>query len=216
MSKQFLAVLVVAVLALFGIFTLTKKSSSDNQSGNGTQDKSSQLSEHKKGAGTAGVTLIEYGDFQCPICKQYYPIVQKVQETYGDKITFQFRNFPLTQLHPHAFEAARAAEAAGLQGKFWEMYDLLYQNQDTWAKSPSAGSIFASFAEQLSLDKAKFQADSSSEQVANIINADVRAAQDIGAGGTPTFVLNGKKLDKNPTDVEGFKQLIDAEIAKNN
>lgn len=214
MSKQFIAVLVVVILGLFGVFALTKKST-DNNSGSNSSSSSSknQLSEHKSGAGKKGVTLIEYGDYQCPVCKSYYPLVKQVQQAYGDDITFQFRNFPLTQLHPHAFEAARAAEAASLQGKYWQMHDLLYENQDTWAQSSSPSSIFDTYAAQLGLNLDKFKSDEASEQVASIINADEQEALRIGANGTPTFVINGKKIDNNPTDLNSFKQLIDNAIS---
>ena len=214
MSKQFIAVLVVVILGLFGVFALTKKSADNSQSGsNSSSASANQLSEHKAGAGKKGVTLIEYGDFQCPVCKSYYPLVKQVQQAYGDDITFQFRNFPLTQLHPHAYEAARAAEAAALQGKFWEMHDFLYENQDSWAQSANPSSIFDTYAGQLGLDVSKFKTDQASEQVASTINADVNAAQKIKASGTPTFVINGKKVENNPTDLASFKQLIDDAIA---
>lgn len=211
MSKQFVAILAIVIVGLFGVFSLTKNS--NDSKGNGTSN-SSKISDHKEGSGKKGVTLIEYGDFQCPICKQYYPILKQVKQAYGDDITFQFRNYPLIQIHQHAFEAARAAEAAGNQGKFWEMHDLLYENQDTWANSQSTAPIFESYARQLKLDVEKFKSDMASEQVASVINADVSAAQSIGATGTPTFVLNGKKIDNNPTNVQGFKQLIDNGIAE--
>jgi protein-disulfide isomerase len=212
-NKQFIAVLVVVVLALFGVFALTKKSTDNGSGSNSSTSSSSQLSEHKAGAGKKGVTLIEYGDYQCPVCKSYYPLVKQVQQAFGDDITFQFRNFPLTQLHPHAYEAARAAEAASLQGKYWEMHDLLYENQDTWAQSADPSSIFETYAGQLGLDVNKFKTDVSSEQVASTINADVGAAQVLQATGTPTFVINGKKVESNPTNLADFKNLINNAIS---
>lgn len=209
MSKQFIAIVIVVILGLFGVFSLTKKSSDSNNS----SASSAQPSEHKQGAGKKGVTLIEYGDLQCPACKAYYPVVKQVQQAYGDDITFQFSNYPLTQLHPHAFEAARAAEAAGKQGKFFEMHDLLYENQDTWSQAPNVQTYFETYAQQLGLNIDQFKADQVSQAVSDTINADIKQAQAVGATGTPTFVLDGKKID-NPSDLAGFKQLIDAEIAK--
>ena len=214
MSKQFIAVIAVVIIGLFGVFSLAKNSS-DNGSNQSDSPSSGQLSEHKRGAGKKGVTLIEYGDFQCPACKSFYPIVSQVEKAYGDDITFQFRHFPLNQLHPHAFEASRAAEAAGKQGKFFEMYDLLYKNQDSWAQVSSASSIFENYARQLGLNLDQFKADVASEEVAATINADIKAGQEAGATGTPTFVLNGKKLDPNPQSLEEFKQAIDNVIAEN-
>lgn len=211
MSKQFIAIVIVVVIGLFGVFTLSKKSADQPNSSSAV----AQPSEHKEGAGKKGVTLIEYGDYQCPFCKDYYPTVKQVQQAYGDDITFQFRNYPLTQLHPHAYEAARAAEAAGKQGKYFPMHDILYENQDSWANASDVESIFASYAQQLGLNVEQFKADSASADVAATINADIQAAQQIGATGTPTFVLDGKKIDTPPNanDLNGFKQLIDTEIA---
>lgn len=209
MSKQFIAVIIVVVLGLFGVFSLTKKSGN----GSGSSAGAAQPSEHKQGAGKKGVLLIEYGDLQCPACKSYYPIVKQVQQVYGDDITFQFRNYPLNQIHPHAFEAARAAEAAGKQGKFFEMHDLMYENQDSWSQAPGVSAIFEGFAQELGLNLDQFKADVTSEAVADTINADIKAGQAVGANSTPTFVLDGKKID-SPSDLDGFKQLIDAAIAQ--
>lgn len=214
MSKQFIAVIVVVVLGLFGIFSLTKKS--NNGQNGSSSGGNAQASEHKIGAGNKGVVLVEYGDFQCPACKSYYPLVKQVKEAYGDDITFQFRHFPLSQIHPHAVAAARAAEAAGKQGKFFEMHDLMYENQDSWTQLPDVSPIFQGFAQQLGLNIDQYKTDLASSEVAATINADTKAGQAAGANSTPTFVLNGKKLDKNPSSLEEFKKLIDEEIARKN
>jgi len=208
-SKQFAAVIVVVILGLFGLFALAKK----DKQGTGTNS-TGQVTSHTVGAGNKGVTLIEYGDLQCPACKSYFPIVNQIKAEYGDDITFQFRHFPLNQIHPHAFQAARAAEAAGKQGKFFEMHDLMYENQDSWSNLSEVTTVFESYAQQLGLDLEKFKADVASAEVAADINADVKAGQEIGANSTPTFVINGRKIEKNPTTFESFKELIDAEIAK--
>ena len=111
-------------------------------------------------------------------------------------------------------EAACAAEAAGMQGKFWEMHDLLYENQQAWASAPSVSKTFEDFASQLHLDQAKFKKDMASSTAFDIINADIKSAQATGATGTPTFVLDGKRIEETPRDVEGFSKLIDEAIAK--
>lgn len=207
MNKQFLAVVAVVIAALIGVFALA----SDGENGqNGSS--SSQASSHAQGAGNKGVTLIEYGDFQCPACKQFYPLVKQVKEEYGDDITFQFRNFPLTQIHPNAMAAHRAAEAAARQDKFFEMHDLLYENQDSWSPLPDPTSVFEGFAKQLNLDIEVFKSDVASEEVAATINADIKAGQEAGANSTPTFVINGQKIE-NPKSLEDFKRLIDEAIA---
>ena len=212
MSKQFIAVIIIVIAGLFGVFTLTKKSNDNQQSSNGS---SSQVSEHKKGAGNKGVTLIEYGDFQCTACKSYYPMIKQVKESYGDDITFQFRHFPLTQIHPQAFAASRAAEAAGKQGKFFEMHDMLFENQDSWSAQSSVTPIFEGYAQELGLNIDQFKADVLDANTAAVINADLKAGQAIGAISTPTFVLNGAKIE-NPKSLDEFKKVIDDEIAKSN
>ncbi|HYF96497.1 MAG TPA: thioredoxin domain-containing protein [Patescibacteria group bacterium] len=212
MSKQFIAVIIIVILGLFGVFAMTKKSSDDQQSSSGSEAKTS---EHKKGAGNKGVTLIEYGDFQCPACKSYYPMVKQIKESYGDDITFQFRHFPLTQIHPHAFAASRAAEAAGKQDKFFDMHDMLYENQDSWTSQSNVTTIFEGYAQQLGLNMEQFKADVLNAETAAVINADLKAGNAIGASSTPTFVLNGSKIE-NPQSFDEFKKLIDDEIAKSN
>lgn len=214
MSKQFLAILAVIVVVFVGVFVFTRPKS--DAPGNNSGSDTSQTSNHTVGAGNKKVTLVEYGDFQCPACKSFYPVVKQVKETYGDDIKFQFMHFPLTQIHPNAMVSSRAAEAAGNQGKFFEMHDLLYENQDQWSQSSNPTPIFESFASQLGLDMNKFKSDMMSAQVLAIINADQKSGQALGANSTPTFVINGKKIDKNPTSLDAFKQLIDEEIAKQN
>lgn len=211
MSKQFWAVLVVIVAVLVGVFAFTGK---DNKSSSGNTKVTA--SKHITGEGKKNVTLLEYGDFQCPACQQYEAVVEQVREKYKADIYFQFRNFPLTSLHPNAFAAARAAEAANLQGKFWEMHDTLYQtaNWQQWTGASAPTSFFNQYATQLSLDVNKFKEDYASDKVNDIVNADLSEANKLGLTGTPSFFLNGKKLDNVQADLEAFSKLIDAEIAK--
>lgn len=210
MNKQFLIIVSVVIVGMFGILMATSK-----KDDKGSQGGTAAVSNHVQGAGKKKVTLTEYGDFQCPACKSFYPIVKQIKQDYGDDITFEFKNFPLTQIHPNAFAAHRAAEAAGKQGKFFEMHDLLYENQDTWASSSSATPIFEGFATQLGLNIDQFKSDVASASVADTINADVKAGQQLGANSTPTFAINGKKIE-NPKSPEEFKKLIDEAIASAN
>lgn len=207
MSKEFIAVVIVVVVGLFGLFAVTKK---DNQGASGNNN--AQPTSHTVGAGTAGVTLIEYGDLQCPACKSYFPILKQVKEEFGDKITFQFRHFPLNQIHPHAYQASRAAEAAGVQGKFFEMHDLLYANQDSWTSLSDVTAVFEGFAQQIGLDMEQYKNDVLSAEVGAAIDADIREGQNAGANSTPTFVINGQKIEENPQSVEAFKELINSKI----
>ncbi len=208
MNKQFLIIVGVIIAALIGVFAFTNKS--DN-GGSGGEGNNSSASNHVEGAGKKGVTLTEFGDFQCPACKSYYPIVKEVKKFYGDDITFQFRHFPLNQIHPNAYAASRSAEAAGKQGKFFEMHDLLYENQDSWASSTNPTPIFEGFAKQLGLNVDQFKTDSASEAVGETINADIKIGQGLGVNSTPTFAINGKKIE-SPKSVDEFKALIDEAI----
>lgn len=209
MSWKFLGVIVVIILIFVGGFALTGNKSSKNSSGSSA----SQLTEHIRGKGTTGVTLVEYGDYQCPFCGEYFPTVEQVLSEYGDRIKFQFRNFPLTGSHPNAFAAARTAEAAGLQNKFWEMNALLYQNQKQWDSVSDPTPIFNGYAQQLGLNLAKFKTDYNSEEVNNLINADAAEGNKLDVQGTPTFFLDGKQVQVNNT-VQDFEKVINAEIAK--
>lgn len=214
MSKQFIAIMVVVILGLFGVLMLTRKD--DPKTSSSSQSSQSEGSNNKVGAGNKKVTLLEFGDFQCPACKSYLPIVQEIKKSYGDDITFQFRHYPLVQIHPNATISARAAEAAAKQGKFFEMHDLLYENQESWASSSNPTSIFETFASQLNLKTDQFKTDMADAGTLAIINADSKIAQAAGANSTPSFSINGVKIEKNPTSVEEFKKLIDDAIAQAN
>lgn len=153
------------------------------------------LSDHVKGNSEASVTLTEYGDFQCPACAQFSPIVKEVVDQYGDQIAFEFRHFPLISIHPYAVPAAKAAEAAGVQGKFFEMHDKLYENQSAWAKSPAPQAFFIQYAEELGLDIALFKQHMRASLIEEKIESQFKEAQERGLTGTPTFFLNGERLE---------------------
>jgi protein-disulfide isomerase len=211
MSKRFFIVVILGLLLFSGYYVLSQKKADAPKAG-------VALTNHVSGAGKKNVTLTEYGDFECPACGSYYPVVKQIREKFGDDITFQFRNFPLIQIHQHAFEAHRAAEAASLQGKFWEMYDLLYSRQQTWTRSASPSSDFEGYASELSLDMAKFKTDFASSAVNDTINADIAEGQKLKLTGTPSFFLDGKQIDSLSLidSVDKFTQYIQNEIdAKN-
>jgi protein-disulfide isomerase len=212
MTKQFWGVLIVIVLVFVGIFAFTgnkNPSSTSSSSGN------AKPSSHIIGLGQDHVTLVEYGDFECPYCEEYFPIVQQVQQQYNDQIYFQFRNFPLTSIHPNAFAGARAAEAASLQGKFWQMHDALYtsSNWQVWSTSNDPTVYFNQYAQELGLNVSKFQKDFASIAVNNTVNADMAAGNRLNIQGTPTFFLNGKQIQPAPT-VASFSSFINAAIQK--
>lgn len=213
MSNKFFMGLVIAIVIIGGIFVATKKDSKVSNNSNAV----GQKSNHVKGAGNKKVVIEEFGDFECPGCGAYYPLIKQVEAAYGEDITFQFHNFPLTQIHQSAMAAHRAAEAASLQGKFWEMHDLLYENQKSWKVSASPSQIFEQYATDLKLDIAKFKTDVGSDAVFGTINADIKEGQKYKFTGTPSFVINGKAVDaKDLGNLDLFKKYIDAEIAKNN
>ena len=214
--SRFWIVLGVVFLALVGLFFATKKDTPGSTAVNG-DPKTILASDHVRSGKDANVTLIEYGDFQCPACGAYYPIVKELESTYGDKVNFVFRHFPLIQIHPNAFAAARAAEAAGNQGKFFEMHDKLYETQNSWGEATSnQQSLFEGYAQELGLKMDQFKSDYSSNEVADRINQDLATGQQtFSIDSTPSFVLNGTKIT-NPKDVEEFKKLLDSTIAQAN
>lgn len=216
MTKQFWGVVAAVIIILVGVFVITNHKSSAPGS---KSTNSAQLTSHVTGEGKKGVTLVEYGDYECPACYSYEPATEQVRQQYAQDITFQFRNYPITSRHPNAFAGARAAEAAALQDKFWEMHDLLYKNQDPqgqagWVASSSPlDNYFVPFAKQLGLDTTKFKQDFASSKVNGLINADMAEGNRLGVAGTPAFFLDGKQIQIN-SDFASFQKAIDAEIAK--
>jgi len=164
-------------------------------------------SDWTKGTGDAEVILVEYSDFQCPACKNYYPIVKQLTEEFADTVQFVYRHFPLYSIHKNAEEAAWAAEAAGRQGKFWEMHDLIFENQDEWSKEGNVKETFVSYARDLGLNKEKFLADFESEEVQNKVTRDYQSGIASRVNSTPTFFLNGERI-QNPRSYEEFRALI--------
>ncbi len=212
MSKQFLGVLAAIIIVFIGIFALTSNGNKSKSSSSSSSN--SSLSQHVIGSGTSGVTVVEYGDFECPYCQQYSSTVKLVRAEFADKIKFQFRNFPLVNIHRNAFAASRAAEAASSQGKFWEMHDALYEtnNWQTWTTATDPTPFFKQYAQQLGLNTTQFSADFASSKVNDTINADMAEGNKLGISGTPTFFINGKKTEiaNNP---QAFEKAIN-EAAK--
>ena len=157
--------------------------------------------DHSRGADHAPVTIVEYGDFECPTCKQAAPAVKLLLDRFPEQVRIVFRHFPLEQPHPHALQAAEAAEAAGAQGKFWEMHDLLFDNQRHLKQQQLHG-----YAERLGLDMARYTAEMDDEVYRQRIREHQRSAQDSGVRGTPTFFVNGRIQDVS----FGMQQLFDA------
>lgn len=208
MSKRFLLILAAIVVIFGGLLVINKRDADAPTDGAST----AELSQHKTAEGSTGVTLIEYGDFQCSACAQYHPILQQLKEQYKGQVTFQFRHFPLTEIHQNALISSRAAEAASMQDKFWEMHDMLFENQKAWESSTNPTPIFEQYAETIGLDMEKFREDIKSPQTNDVIQADRAEAKKQNYQSTPTFILDGQKID-NPQSLEEFVKLIDDAIA---
>lgn len=146
--------------------------------------------DHAQGPEGAPVTLVEYGDYECPHCGRAYPIVQKIQQQMGDRLRFVFRNFPLSEMHPHAQHAAEAAESAALQGKFWEMHDTLFENQRALDDTRLLG-----YAEALGLDREEFSISMKEHRANPRVREDFASGARSGVNGTPTFFINGERHD---------------------
>ena len=204
-----IGILVVAILIFIAWYARTNPLSNSGGEQNGVISISD--SDWAIGEKNAPITLVEYADFQCPGCGAYHPIVKKVLEDNAGKIYFVFRHFPLTQIHANALLAATAAEAAGKQGKFWEMHDLIFKNQSEWSSATNAKPIFIRYAKNIGLDEGPFSKDISDGTIVEKIKAQYDEGVKIGVDRTPTFFLNGKKLKDNPSTYEAFNKLINAQ-----
>lgn len=163
--------------------------------------------DRTKGNPDARVTLIEYSDFQCPACGSYYPMVKRLAADFGDQMRFVYRHFPLAQIHPHAKLAAQAAEAAGTQGKFWEMHDLIFEGQTTWTELDDARPRFMEYAKQIGLEMDRFKTDLDSAAIVATVQRHYQGAVLLRLPGTPTFFLNGIEL-KNPQSYGEFQSIV--------
>jgi protein-disulfide isomerase len=158
--------------------------------------------DHIQGPAGAPIELVEYGDYQCPHCGRAYPIIKRIQQELGESLKFTFRNFPLSEAHPQAFEAAVAAEAAGKQNAYWEMHDLIFENQQLLSELP-----FVSFAQQLKLDTAQFKQDLADEALSAKVEADFDSGIRSGVNGTPSFFINGLRYDDSWEEKKLLTQL---------
>lgn len=170
------------------------------------------IEAHVKGNPDAAVTLVEYSDFQCPACGQFYPYLKEIVEEHGDQLRFEYRHFPLINIHPFATPAARAAEAAAQQGKFWEMHDKLFEGQGTWSKSSNPNAYFEQYAEEIGLDMATYKRHLNSSVINDAITNSFNDARDRGFTGTPTFMLNGEVMEFSTFDE--FNSQIEAAVGQ--
>jgi protein-disulfide isomerase len=160
------------------------------------------VTENIKGNPDAAVTLVEYSDFQCPACASFQPVIEELMKQYGENLRFEYKHYPLP-IHPFAQQAAVAAEAAGQQGKFYEYHDALFKNQQEWSSSVAPGAFFVKYAEELGLDVEKFRRQQKSALLRDDVRADLAEARELGLTGTPTFFLNGERMQ-----IETFEDFI--------
>jgi len=163
--------------------------------------------DHSEGLPDAPMTLVEYGDYQCPYCGAAYPVVKQLQRHFGKRLRFVFRNFPLTQAHPYALIAAEAAEAAALQGKFWQMHDHIYEHQDELEPD-----VLPAWAQQVELDLEAFGLAIKQGKITERIKEDRMSGVRSGVNGTPCFFINDSRYDGD-ADYESLKAAFDEQIA---
>jgi protein-disulfide isomerase len=197
MSKELRTMLLVGlvVVGVFGVLIAATRYKSSSMPT--TAEALVRDGSHSLGPTNAKVTLVEFGDYQCPACYQAEPTIERIADEYKDSLRLVFRHFPLPQ-HKNAIPAARAVEAANVQGKFWDMHRLIYKNQPEWSESNDAASSFSAYAAQLNLDMNKYRSDTQGNAYSEIIRQDQEDGSALNVNATPTFFLNGEKLDGLP------------------
>ena len=223
-TKAWIIFVVVCVVGFGGLIFLSQKEKvnvTDNadKKVQTARDESGGIADHVSGNPDAKVILVEYGDFQCPACGDIHPLVKNVTKKHQGEVAFIFRSFPLPQLHPNARAASAAAEAAGLVGKYWQMHDLIFENQQEWeaAKADERTDIFAGYAEKIGIKKDEFIStlENKNEQINQKINYDQAVGKKAKVSGTPSFFLNGRQLDQSEiASEESLNKAIEAELKK--
>lgn len=220
-------VLLVAVIGGWYLYSSSNKkpaTTNTNVAQNGAQPKPNNTPlvsnmqgaqpPNYKGAQNSSVVLEEFADYQCPTCATMHPVMNEITATYGSRIKFIFRNYPLTQIHRNAYEAAVAAEAAGLQGKFWDMQNLIFQNQRNWQNVEVVRPVFEGYAQTLGLDVEKFKTDVAGLPAKQRVDMDAARARSLNVSSTPTILVNGVPVPFEQMTIDGMKKIIDAELAK--
>lgn len=200
-----IAVLLSAIVALVWV---GKSNSNTTQTPTASIDATVRSDDNTKGNLDAKVVMIEYSDFQCPACAIYFPIVKRLEDAYPNDLLVVYRHFPLKGRHANAEIAARAAESAGKQGKFFDMHDRLFEQQTSWASEGNPRDLFVGYAKELGLDTQQFETDLDSDEVKNRVDTDYRNGIQGGINATPTFFVNGQ-LQVNPNGYDGLKAAID-------
>lgn len=202
--------LATVVILMGGVFFLNKSGQSKADSILIDSSILTRNKNHKITSDTAKITIVEFADFQCPACARTYPVIKQILEEYKGKVTFINRHFPLPQ-HKNAILAAKAAEAAGGQGKFWEMHNKLYENQTQWSESNNPLEIFMTYAKELELDTEKFKQAVESNTYDSVIQEDKNDGVRLGVNFTPTLFISNKKIEVELT-YQNLKAIIEVEM----
>lgn len=191
---------------LFGLAKLGTKTG-PNPSAGALLSEVVTAGDRVRGSINAPFTLVEYSDFQCPACSAYEPMIQRLIKENPEKVRLVYRHYPLRSIHANAQAAAEAAEAANIQGKFWEMHDVLFNTQTDWSNEKNPSAKFEEYARSLGLNVDQFKSDSKSKAVKDKIDADYSSGTRSGVQGTPTFFLNGKQIT-SPQTYEELSALV--------
>lgn len=202
------ALIIASVLGIIFLSGKSEKTSSVNSG----EPRQITAADWVRGDTAAKVVIIEYSDFQCPACGAYYPVLKRLEKKFGSQIGVAYRHFPLAQIHQNSELAALTAEAAGQQGKFWEMHDLLFENQKTWSTNPVVKEIFIGYAKQLQLNENQFANDLGAKDLREKVSSSYKEGVSLGITGTPTFFLNGKRLPA-PRTYEEFEKIISEKLS---
>jgi len=211
-KKRKLPFIIIGTVLLLLVAAGSWLYSSRQQTGDLTRGTSGAQPPHMLGPANAPVRIEEFGDFQCPSCGTLHPVLKKLQSEYASRVALTFREFPLAPIHPNASEAARAAEAAGLQGRFWQMHDLLYDYQPAWSDSKEVRSVFLQYAADMGLDSQQFSRHMDSQVVKERIAADQRRAVSLGVDGTPALYINGREVVADALTEKGLRELIEGAL----
>jgi protein-disulfide isomerase len=220
-NKVFIIIICVTAILLFGgIFLLSGKSPTNGPSNkvndsllipqNAIETSGIVNGNYLAATNSATLTLVEFGDYECPACGEYNPIIKQILTNYSGKINYVFRNYPLPQ-HTNAPISSYAVEAAGLQGKYWQMHDKVYDTQNDWANLPDPTNVFVGYANDIELNADQFTKDLNSSSVKNKVQNDMNDGNTIGITETPTFFLNGQRMNLTGS-YDQFKSLIDSSL----
>lgn len=216
MNKETKTLLILGIITLSvfvgGIFFFTKEDQEAPVSS--SVDTSVLYKSHNKQTSNQEkpIQIVEFGDFQCPACAGIHPSLKQVLADREQDVNFIFRHFPLPQ-HQNAIISSLAVEAAGEQGKYWEMYNKIFENQDIWSESNQAEDLFIGYAQELALDVEKFKSDLGKDELKSRINTDLADARTLNLDSTPTFFINGVKMNRPPS-YSTFIEIIDQELAQ--